>query len=110
MTSDPRLRSTVYGRGHHRGIPDRHTTGGPGRPAGPAGPDPLARPAARCRLGLWHRASRRTGAGRVLAHRVRLAGARAAAELLPAVHHGDRRTAGALPARAFGGAGGAATD
>ena len=74
VTSDPRLRSTVYGRGHHQGIPDRYTAGGPGRPAGPAGPDPVAGPAARCRLGLRHRAGRRAGAGRVLAHGVRLAG------------------------------------
>ena len=50
------------------------------------------------------------GAGRVLAHRLRLARARGRAQRVPAVHHRDRRPEHPLPARPLARAGRAAAD
>src|SRR5690242_854211 len=72
-----------------RAVPHQRAAGGPRRPAGPAGPDPVARRAARSRLGLRHPAGLHAGAGRVLAHRLRLAGARGPAERVRPVHDHD---------------------
>ncbi len=60
---------------------------------------PLAGRDAGRRLGPRGAAGVPEGAGRVLAHRLRLAGGRGAAERVPAVRHRDRRRERALPAR-----------
>ncbi|AQW53165.1 hypothetical protein SHXM_06628 [Streptomyces hygroscopicus] len=92
------VRDRLYRAGHgDPPLPHRRPPARPRRSAPTPGTHPLAGTAPRRRLVRRGLARPRPRAGRVLGHRVRLAGAGGAAERVPPVHDGDRRAAGALP-------------
>ncbi|MBV1849379.1 EAL domain-containing protein [Catellatospora sp. NEAU-YM18] len=101
--------TTLIGAAHAT-VPCRHPPVCSGRPPPPARRHPLARRAARGGLGARCAAGLPQGARRVLARRLRLARGGGGAELVPPVHHHDRRGEHPLPARALARAGRDADD